>query len=207
MNIIEGKIAANADKLKETDVRITSRCDCLENELTKTVKLNDVEDLQEQFNNTEELINTNANSVKDIKSRIEQLRYKICAFQFQTSQELLAKEIYDKRFNILVYGLEEDFTKAWETKWESEQKFRKFLHKTLKISETYKIAVADVHRLPQHPVSREGQRTMRPIIAKLTSYADKKLVMRSLKNLKEYNERRMVKNQCGKSNTQPTVCI
>jgi len=80
MNIIEGKIAANADKPKETDVRLTSRCDCLKNELTKTAKLNNVEDFQEQLNNAEELINTNANSVKDINSRFEQLRYKICAF-------------------------------------------------------------------------------------------------------------------------------
>jgi len=43
MNVIEGNIAANVDKLKETDIRFTSRCNCFENELTKTAKLNDVE--------------------------------------------------------------------------------------------------------------------------------------------------------------------
>jgi len=50
------------------------------------------------------------------------------------------------------------------------------------------ISVADAHRLPQHPISRKGKRVTRPIIVKLTSYSDKNLIMRSLKNLKEYNE-------------------
>ena len=52
--------------------------------------------------------------------------------------------------------------------------------------------MADVHRLPQHLITRDGKRVTRPIICKLTSFADKNLIMSSLKNLKQYNARRQI---------------
>ena len=57
----------------------------------------------------------------------------------------------------------------------------------LKIPEIHTMAIADVHRLPQHAVSKNGERIHCPIITKLTSYADKNLIMRSLRKLKDYN--------------------
>ena len=50
--------------------------------------------------------------------------------------------------------------------------------------------IADVHRLPQHNITKNGVHITRSIIVKLTSYSDKNLIMRSLKNLKPYNEER-----------------
>jgi len=111
-------------------------------------------------------------------------------FQHQTAQDLLSKEIYDIRFNKLVHGLDENENNAWETKWKSEAQFRGFLLEALEIPETYSIAIADVHRFPQHPISKEGKSVTQPIIAKLTSYSDKNLIMRNLKNLKLFNEDR-----------------
>ena len=69
------------------------------------------------------------------------------------------------------------------------------MHYPLKIPETHVVAIADVHRLPQHSLTRKGKRVTRPIIVKLTSYSDKNLLMRSLKNLKAYNEKRKAKSQ------------
>ena len=85
-------------------------------------------------------------------------------FQKRTAQELLEKEIYDKRFNVLIHGIEEDTESAWETKWASENKFKQFLQNGLKIPNFYAVAVADVHRLPQHPITKKGKRITRPII-------------------------------------------
>ena len=36
--------------------------------------------------------------------------------QKRTAQELLEKEIYDKRVNLLIHGIKEDTKTAWETK-------------------------------------------------------------------------------------------
>ena len=66
-------------------------------------------------------------------------------FQKRTAQELLEKKIYDKRFNLLIHGIEEDTKSAWETKWESENKFKQFLQNGLKIPSFHAVAVADVH--------------------------------------------------------------
>ena len=50
----------------------------------------------------------------------------LARFQHDNIQELLEKEIYAKRFNILIYDVEENLESAWETKWESEKKVRYF---------------------------------------------------------------------------------
>ena len=34
-------------------------------------------------------------------------------FQKRTAQELLEREIYDKRFNLLIHGIKEDTESAW----------------------------------------------------------------------------------------------
>ena len=118
------------------------------------------------------------------------LNHSLNKFQKRTAQELLEKEIYDKRFNLLIHGIEEATKSAWETKWETENKFKQFLQNGLKIPNFHAVAVADVHRLPQHPITKNGKRFTRPIIVKLTSYSDKNMIMRFLKNSKEYNEER-----------------
>ena len=99
-------------------------------------------------------------------------------------QEFLEKEIYGKRFNLLIHGIEEDTESAWEIK------FKQFLQNGIKIPNFHAVAVADVHRLPQYPITKNGKCIARPIIVKLTSYSDKNMIMRSLKNSKEYNEER-----------------
>jgi len=51
-----------------------------------------------------------------------------------------------------------------------------------------KLKLADVHRLPQHPVTKKGVKVVRPVITKLTNAFDKHLIFSSLKHLKTYNE-------------------
>ena len=52
------------------------------------------------------------------------------------------------------------------------------------------MAIDDVQRLPQHTITKNVVRITRPIRVKLRSYSDNNLIIRSLKNLKPYNEER-----------------
>ena len=112
--------------------------------------------------------------------------------------EGLMKELYDKRLNILVHGLEET-ERVWETKEKSKVIFNSFLKEGLKI-EPHVIHPIDVHRLPQHPVFKNQKKITRPIIVKLADSFEKHLIMKSLKNLKAYNETR-----CKKKNIETRV--
>ena len=91
-------------------------------------------------------------------------------FQKRTAQELLEREIYDKRFNLLIHGIKEDTESAFETKCESEAKLKQFLQNGLKIPNFHAVDVADMHRLPLHPITKNEKRITRLIIVKLTSY-------------------------------------
>ena len=85
-------------------------------------------------------------------------------FPVGTEEDLFAKKIYDKRFNILFHGFEENRKSVWENKFKYEVKFRKFLRFVFKIPEIHFIAIADIHCLSQHPISKNGVRIMQPIL-------------------------------------------
>ena len=55
--------------------------------------------------------------------------------------------------------------------------------------------LTDYHRLPQHPVLKNGIKVNRPIIIKLTNSNDKRLIFGSLKNLKQFNNARKLNKQ------------
>ena len=51
-----------------------------------------------------------------------------------------------------------------------------------------KITLVDIHRLPQHQITKNGKRVTRPIIIKLANALDKHYIMKNVKHLKTYNE-------------------
>ena len=65
----------------------------------------------------------------------------------------------------------------------------------LQIKDLSAIMLADYHRLPQHPVLKNGIKVNRPIIIKLTNSNDKLLIFGSLKNLKQFNNARKLNQQ------------
>ena len=65
----------------------------------------------------------------------------------------------------------------------------------LQIKDPSAIMLADYHRLPQHPVLKNGIKVNRPIIIKLTNSNDKRLIISSLKNLKQFNNARKLNKQ------------
>ena len=58
--------------------------------------------------------------------------------------------------NVLIHGIEED--SAWETREQTSKKFYEFLQEGLNISKPLVPQPIDLHRLPQHPVSRQGSK-------------------------------------------------
>ena len=79
----------------------------------------------------------------------------------------LTSELYSKRFNYLIYGIDET---AWETREQIEKLFRKFLNVALKISDPNAIALADIHRLPQCPIYNKEEKNYSPNNYKICEY-------------------------------------
>jgi len=83
-------------------------------------------------------------------------------------KENIMRESYNKRLNILVHGIDENSDGNFETKTETKKIFDEFLKEALNINPK-SIGVVDLHRLPQHRVTRHGRKVTRPIIIKLQS--------------------------------------
>ena len=89
--------------------------------------------------------------------------------------------------NLLIHGLEEKTGNVWETKAETTEILNKFLINRLQLDPA-KISRINIHRLPQHPVTKNKVKISRPIIIKLAYVTDKQLIMNKLKKLEAYNE-------------------
>ena len=190
LDAIEMKIATNCGNLIEIESKLNLRCDDIEDRLNNKVDLNSIEALKINLNHVEDSIELKSKKLEAVTGQILQLEDHLRKFKAETKQDLLANELYDKRLNILIHGIEENIETALETRTETEKKVREFLNLALKIPSSHAIAISDAHRLPQHIITKQGKRITRPIIVKLSSYNDKKLIMTSLKNLKQYNEER-----------------
>ena len=105
------------------------------------------------------------------------------------------QESYEKRFNLLINGIEETDTSVWEKRETTLQLVQDFMKRGLQIKDPSAIMLADYNRLPQHAVLKNGIKVNRPIIIKLTNSNDKRLIFGSLKNLKQFNNARKLNQQ------------
>ena len=68
-------------------------------------------------------------------------------------RENLKNKTYGLRFNILIHELKEHDSNVRETKERSKKIVREFFQNALSIKNSENIEFADIHRMPQHPIS------------------------------------------------------
>ena len=95
-----------------------------------------------------------------LTAKIEELE----KIQINHENKMIMQESYWKRLNVLIYGVKEDI---WEKREDTIFKLENLLKNGLNIDDFDDIELVDIHRLPQHPLMRNGKRITRPIVIKL----------------------------------------
>ena len=157
LSSLEIKFCSFESQLKEIDEKFSLRCSRLETDINSSdFEIKQIgsrasvmeSTMTSKFDEMEEKIELNtgfdAEKQADLLTRIAHLEV-----------ENLMRESYDKRWNLLVYGLEK--TEGDETKNQTKAIFHKLLTKALGLAPD-DIDVVDLHRLPQHPIRREGKK-------------------------------------------------
>ena len=130
------------------------------------------------------------------QDELEKMRQEKEEILEETKKATLSRELYSKRFNYLIHGIPESTGNAWETRQQTERLFRKFVVEGLQIEDPSSIKLADIHRLPQHPVYDSNQHKVnRPIIIKFMDVFDKQKFVANLKHHKCYNKNRARSSQ------------
>ena len=158
---IEMKIDNFESRLNETEIGLKSRINQLEINVKALPSDEDYRKLEKKINRLEHALQNKSN-------------------------EDLMRELYSKRLNLLIHGLDET-KEAWETKIQTKSMLAKFFHEGLDL-DLNSISLVDCHRLPQRPIFKQGQKITRPIIIKLTNAFDKSVIFNSASNLKKYNQ-------------------
>ena len=185
-------VATKLDEILKGIGDINKRMDSIDQRLVKLERrINDIEQASNaRIAKIENQLTKKINGLADIEKRLSILEKK----EEKHQDESVMKESYEKRFNILIHGLEEDHSSAWESRQETLKTIHKFMREGLCIENPSRFVFADYHRLPQRPVYKNRQKVDRPVIIKLTSAADKQEIFARLKNLKPYNEARLLTN-------------
>ena len=147
-------------------------------------RLNEIETgLKSRTNQLE--INVNAlptdEDYRKLEKKINSLEH---VLQNKSNEDLMS-ELYSKRLNLLIHGLDET-KEAWETKIQTKSMLAKFFQEGLDL-DLNSISLVDCHHLPQRPIFKQGQKITRPIKIKLTNAFDKSVIFNSASNLK-YNQ-------------------
>ena len=93
----------------------------------------------------------------NLQKQTDELKRENEQMKRRAKHQELSSELYSKRFNYLIYGIDET---AWETREQTEKLFRKFLNEALKIPDPNAIALADIHRQPQRPIYNKEQKKL-----------------------------------------------
>ena len=123
-----------------------------------------------------------------LEEKVQELLKEQNLTKLQSKREQISKEAYSKRLNLLVHGLVEDESVAWEKREETEAISNKFLTEALQLNPG-QVKLTDLHRLPQHPIYNDKVKINYPIIFKVASVFDKHTIMTRLKMLEDYNQR------------------
>ena len=167
-------------KLEKFDRRITNLEHIVEEKIPKLQQ-----ELQAKVDNS---------TLKDLETRIRKIEQQ----QVNQLNKDIMQESYEKRFNLLIHGIEETEEtdeSAWEKRETTLQLVNDFMKRGLQIEDPSTIMLTDYHRLPQHPIYRNDTKVTRPIIIKLINSSDKHLIFGSLKNLKQFNNERKLNQQ------------
>ena len=115
-------------------------------------------------------------SDNDLDEPYQRLSY-LVRLESERKTQALMQTSNEKRFNILLHGLEESDKSALETRDETLKiMIQNFMREGLKIMQPAEIALADFHSLPQQPVFKNGKKVNWPIIIKVANSSDKHLI-------------------------------
>ena len=164
-------VATKLDEILKGIGDINKRMDSIDQRLVNLEgRINDIEQASNaRILKIENQLTKKINGLADIEKRLSILEKK----EEKSQDESVMKESYEKRFNILIHGLEEDHSSAWETCQETLKTIHKFMREGLCIENPSRFVFADYHRLPQRPAYKNRQKVDQPVIIKLTSAADK----------------------------------
>ena len=94
----------------------------------------------------------------ELRDRIARL-----VFEKKEAKEFeLQRESYSKRLNLLILGLDEVGSSAWETKTQTLDIFNKFMTDGLGL-DPKSISLVDIHRLPQRPILLNREVTLQDL--------------------------------------------
>ena len=174
MDSFYSELESYNERVTNLEEKLNERCAAIETNLSAKTEPSDVENALS--------LKANVADLQKIYNRLETLE---AQERDRQANALMKESYYEKRMNILIQGLDENFNLAWETRDATKAIIYKFMKEGLNFQVPSDIVMSDFHRLPQKPLcNNERQRISRPVIIKLTSAADKRVIFSLAKKLK-----------------------
>ena len=183
---VEVSVATLKSSLSLIQDKFEDRCKKIEKNIDDKVTNVDLSEVIGRVNDLEQCSSHRDCKLENLTQKLNDCMHSINTKEQKIESNRIIQELYNKRLNLLIHGLKENEMNEFESRNETYALFTKFLQEALGLGPD-SIQLADIHRLPQHTIFKNGKRTTRPIIIKLSSVFNKNIILKSLKKLKSYN--------------------
>ena len=119
------------DLLFESVNKLLQRMDRFEERFCKVEKI--AEKNEEKIKRLEKNQINHENAITELREKFDNLKAENEDIKKQVKHELLSRDLYCKRFNYIIHGIDENPSNEWETRDQTEWLFRKFLNEGLRI--------------------------------------------------------------------------
>ena len=152
--------------------------------------VNEMNNKMDSFNSRLLVVESDCTDLKNRMEKVEGTNNAVLTLDKQykeairkTNVSRILNDLHNKRLNIIAHNVPKSTGNAWETWEESRDKVTEFIRDTLKVDIT-KIVIVDSHRLRvKNP--RFGKPL--PLIFKVATIGQKRLIAKGLTHLKDYN--------------------
>ena len=198
-NTSELTMEQKIDKLLDFNLHITKAVKKIDNDMQdmRNSLSTKIDAVKEEVDAVKETAETNKNDISKMKSRLNELETYVKHAKIRD----LNQAVHGRRYDLIAYRLADPNT--WETAGKSIEIVRQFLHDLNNADpdenntwDPNSVVIKEAHRLPQNPLQlvknasgEEIERTWpRPMIFRLVSMLDKRIILSKCKNLKIINQ-------------------
>ena len=204
-NTSELNMEQKIDMLLEFNVHISKAVKKIDNDMQdmKNSLSTKIEAVKEDVVAVRETAETNKDDITEMRSKLNELETYVKHAKIRE----LNQAVHGRRYDLIAYRLADPNT--WETAAKSTEIVRQFLHDLNNADpdesnnwDPNSVVIKEAHRLPQNPLQlvknasgEEVQRTWpRPMIFRLVSMLDKRIILSKCKNLKILNQGKVKNN-------------
>ena len=153
---VEASVATLQNSLSLIEDKFEDCCKKIEKNIDDKVTYVDLNEVIGRVNDLEQCSSHHNYKLENLTQKLSDFTHSINMNKQKIESNRIMQELYSKRLNLLIHDLKENERNELELRKETYALFTRFLQEALNLG-LDSIQLADIHRLPQHTIFKNGK--------------------------------------------------